>query len=81
MKPIQMESKYICFFNSNCAIEMIFEKPFGTAYLGCTSKVKIWDGDTSTIIPMHKDYIFQLKSPFQIFSCKWSSYMCCCYEM
>ena len=43
--------------------------------------VKIFDGGISTIIPMHKDYVFQLKSPFQIFFCKWSSYMCCCYEM
>ena len=26
---------------------------------------------------MHRDYIFQLKSPFQIFLCKWSCNMCC----
>ena len=29
---------------------------------------------------MHKDYIFRLKNPFQIFFCKWISDMCCCLK-
>ena len=28
-----------------------------------------------------KTIYFSKKCPFQIFFCKWSSYMCCCYEM
>ena len=40
----------------------------------------IYERNTSTIVQMHKDNIFRLKCPFQIFFCKWSSDMCCVFS-